>query len=157
MKKIKLFILSLVCLASVQAQKDELQYIKEILKKEKKELVREYMAFNDAEAAKFWPLYETYQAEKAAISKDRIGVIRDYANQFKTLDDAQANNLANRLLDNNLKGAKLDKKWYKRFSKAVSPLKAAQYMQMEQYFQTLIRSEVQEAIPFIGEIERRKG
>ena len=157
MKKIQLIVLALFCIASVQAQKDELQYIKEILKKEKKELVREYMGFTDAEAAKFWPLYETYQVEKAAISKDRIGVIQDYANQFKSLDDAQANNLANRLLDNNLKGAKLDKKWYKRFSKAVSPLKAAQYMQMEQYFQTLIRSEVQEAIPFIGEIERKKG
>ena len=31
-----------------------------------------------------------------------------------------------------------------------------QYMQLENYLQTAIRHEVQEAIPFIGELERKR-
>jgi hypothetical protein len=51
----------------------------------------------------------------------------------------------------------LQKKYYKKLKKTVGATKAAQFLQMETYFQTMIRAEVQDAIPLIWEIERKRG
>jgi hypothetical protein len=40
--------------------------------------------------------------------------------------------------------------------KKVGGLEAAKFIQLETYLQTAIRSELQEAIPLIGEIDRSK-
>jgi hypothetical protein len=40
-------------------------------------------------------------------------------------------------------------------AKALSPLKAAQFVQAEMYFENLIRLEIAEEIPFIGEFDKK--
>jgi lysophospholipase L1-like esterase len=139
-----------------QFSTDEIQYIRDVLKKEKKDLVTQYMALNDAEAQKFWPLYDEFQAKKGDLGKERIQIIKDYADRFNTMTNDQASDIVKRIFKNDKANTALQEKYFKKFAKTVSPLKAAQYLQLEYYFQTLIRSEIQDAIPFIGEIERSK-
>lgn len=136
---------------------DEISYIRDALKAEKKDLVKEYMALSDEEAAKFWPLYDEFQAQRAGLTKERLQLIKDYGAQYKMLTDDQAKSLVKRAIKNDKANLKLKEKYFKKISKKISPLKAAQYIQMEDYFQTLVRYEIQDAIPFIGEIERKKG
>lgn len=160
MKKILFSLFALMAFTFLQAQvvsDDELQYIKDALKSEKKDLVKEYMGLNDAEASKFWPLYDEYQNQRGGLGRERLQIIRDYASQYAQLTDDQAKGLVKRIFKNDKANTKLQQKYFKKISKAVSPLKAAQYLQLESYFQTLVRYEVQDAIPFIGEIERKKG
>jgi hypothetical protein len=138
-----------------QAQpKDEWTLFKEAFHKEKKELVTEYMKLTPDQATKFWPLYDEYNQAKGAIGKERLGIIDDYATHLSTLTDDQANDLAKRLFKNDKSLASLDEKYFKKLSKSIGGVKAAQYLQMEQYFTTTIRSAIQEEIPFIGEIDR---
>jgi hypothetical protein len=159
----KLLSLISVCLliagsSMAQAQpKDEWTLFKEAFHKEKKELVNEYMKLSTDQASKFWPLYEEYNQAKGAIGKERLGVIDDYATHLSTLTDEQANDLASRLFKNDKALTSLDQKYFKKLSKAIGGVKAAQYLQMEQYFTTTIRSAIQEEIPFIGEIDRASG
>ena len=144
--------------AMAQAQpKDEWTLFKEAFHKEKKDLVNEYMKLSPDQAAKFWPLYEEYNQAKGAIGKDRLGIIDDYAQHLSTLTDEQANDLAKRLFKNDKALNSLDQKYFKKLSKAIGGVKAAQYLQMEQYFTTTVRSAIQEEIPFIGEIDRASG
>ncbi|MGL6266596.1 MAG: hypothetical protein ACRC2O_01680 [Chitinophagaceae bacterium] len=160
MKKLVLFFIAVSSFVFTQAQADiddELKMIKEFLKSEKKDLVKEYMKLDEAQSAKFWPLYEQYQAAKGKNGQDRIQIIKDYGSQYPTMTDNQASSLVKRTLNNDKAYTKLQGKYFKKFSKAVSPIKAAQFMQLEDYFRTMIRSEVQDAIPFIGEIDRKKG
>jgi len=159
MKKLLLLasVLFLVGTTAMAQPKDEWQVFKETFHKEKKDIVNEYMKLSPDQAAKFWPLYEEYNVTRGQIAKDRVGVIGDYAGQLSTLTDAQADDLAKRLFKNDKNLAKLDEKYYKKFSKAVGGVKAAQYLQMEQYFTTSVRSAIQENIPFIGEIDRATG
>ena len=160
MKKLVLFFMTITCFVFTQAQvaiDDELKMIKDYLKSEKRDLVKEYMKLDEAQSAKFWPLYDEFQGAKGKNGQDRIQIIKDYGSQYPTMTDAQASSLVKRTLSNDKAYTKLQEKYFKKFSKAVSPIKAAQFMQLEDYFRTMIRSEVQEAIPFIGEIERKKG
>jgi hypothetical protein len=154
------FILSFIAAAgAIQAQEfntDEVAYIKDALKAEKKDIVKEYMALTEPEAAKFWPLYDEFQNQRFSIARERLQIIKDYSSQYKMLTNDQAKSLVKRALKNDKANLKLKQKYFKRISKKVSPLKAAQYIQMEDYFQTLVRYEAQDAIPFIGDIERRK-
>lgn len=160
MKKILFSVLSLLAFSILQAQvpsDDELKYIKDAFKSEKKDLVKEYMGLNDTEASKFWPLYEEFQNQRRGLAQERLQIIRDYASQYAQLTDNQAKGLVKRVLKNDKALNKLQQKYFRKISKSVSPLKAAQYLQLESYFQTLVRYEVQDAIPFIGEIERKRG
>ena len=160
MKKLVLFFMTIACFTFTQAQTgidDELKMIKDYLKSEKRDLVKEYMKLDEGQSAKFWPMYDEFQGAKGKNGQDRIQIIKDYGSQYPTMTDAQASSLVKRTLSNDKAYTKLQEKYFKKFSKAVSPIKAAQFMQLEDYFRTMIRSEVQEAIPFIGEIERKKG
>jgi hypothetical protein len=160
MKKIVLLFFTISTFLFTQAQNindDELKMIRDYLKTEKKDLVKEYMKLDEAQSAKFWPLYDEYMVKRSEIGKDRVQLIKDYGAQYPTMTDDQASNLVKRALNNDKAYTSLQEKYFKKFSKAVSPIKAAQFMQLEDYFRTLIRSEVQDEIPFIGEIERKKG
>jgi hypothetical protein len=64
--------------------------------------------------------------------------------------------LASATLNNNIKLEKLYQKYYGKMKKKVGGLEAAKFIQLETYLQTAIRSELQEAIPLIGEIDRSK-
>jgi hypothetical protein len=159
MKKLMLFV-SIAFFASSSAfaqAKDEWQIFKDTFHKEKKEIVNEYMKLSPDQAAKFWPLYEEYNQSRGVIGKGRLEIIDDYAGQLSTLSDSQADDLAKRLFKNDEALLDLDKKYYSKISKAIGGVKAAQYLQMEQYFATNIKSTIQENIPFIGEIERASG
>lgn len=160
MKKLVLFFIAFSSIVYAQAQvgmDDELKMIKEYLKSEKKDLVKEYMKLDETQSAKFWPMYDEFQDARRSLSQERLQIINDYATQFSGMNDDQASKLVKRIFKNDKAYTKLQEKYFKKFSKTVSPLKAAQYLQLEEYFRTMIRSEIQDAIPFIGEIERKKG
>lgn len=150
------FVLGVQFLSAQDVSTDEVQYIRQALKSEKKDLVKQYMSLSAAEDAKFWPLYDEFQNQRAGIAQERLQIIKDYSAQYQNLNDDQAKSLAKRTLSNDKANLKLKEKYYKKFSKAMGSLKAAQYLQMEDYFQTLVRYEIQDAIPFIGEIERKR-
>jgi len=42
------------------------------------------MPLTDAEAQKFWPVYEQYNAEKLKINDDKLLVIKDYAANLRS-------------------------------------------------------------------------
>jgi hypothetical protein len=155
----KLFCLIVFALAAFGASAqttDELAQIRQILGKEKKELIREFMSLNETDAAKFWPVYDEYSEKRKALADDRIQILKSYADQYAGMTDDQSKALGKRYFKNESSILKLQEKYYNKMSKSVSPLKAMQFMQAEIYIQTTLRSELQDAIPFIGEFEKTK-
>ena len=83
-------------------------------------------------------------------------IISDYATNYATLDDAKADAIAKASLVNNLAYEKLYAKYYGKSKKVIGALNAAKFIQLETALHTVIREETQNAIPFIGEIDRTK-
>jgi hypothetical protein len=157
MKKIFCFIVFALAGFGAMAQtQDELAQVRQILGKEKKDLIKQFMSLNEADAAKFWPLYDEYSEKRKALADDRIDIIKDYADQYVGMTDDQSKALGKRYFKNESAILKLQQKYYNKMSKSVSPLKAMQFMQAENYIQTTLRSALQDAIPFIGEFEKSK-
>jgi hypothetical protein len=157
MKKV-IFFLFAICtgFASMAQSNDELAMLRDMFGKEKKDIIDQFLDLSAADSAKFWPLYNEYSAKRKALGDDRIAIIKDYADKYSTLTNEDAKKLGDRLFKNEGDILKLQKTYYDKMSKAVSALKATQFMQTEIYLQTQLRAVIQDEIPFIGELDKTK-
>ena len=135
---------------------EELQLIRDQWGVDKKQLIMQYMNFTDAESKKFWPIYDAYMKEHRALMDSRIKMIKDYAANYEKLTNTKATELTNKVLDNDMAQSRLLKTYYTKFSTAVTPLRASQYLQVEYYLNTTIKSMIQDEIPFVGEMQKSK-
>jgi hypothetical protein len=158
MKKILAFAIAAIITSGVYAQsnKEDVDMIQAMYGKAKKDLVIEYMKFNDTEKTAFWPVYDAFENERKTLGRERIAILSDYAQHYSTLDDVKAADLGKRAIDNNIALEKLNQKYFPKFTTAVGALKAAKYMQLELYMQTAVKSELQDQIPFIDELNKTK-
>ncbi|HRI19504.1 MAG TPA: hypothetical protein PLA68_01060 [Panacibacter sp.] len=158
MKKLFVIVLLAVstCSFAQNSMKDDIDIIQSLYGKNKKDLVNEFMKLPETQAAAFWKIYDAYETERKELGKKKIQLINDYAANYETLTDEKADELAKASLKNNMGYEKLYSKYYGKIKKVTGAVNAAKFIQLETYIQTAIRSEVQDAIPFIGEIDRKK-
>lgn len=154
----KLFLLLLVGVtSSVFAQstdKEDLEIIQGIYGKSKKELVQSYMTIPEFQTAGFWKIYDEFETERKALGTAKVKIINDYARNYASLTDDAADKIAKAGLKNNMDYQKLFSKYYDKYKKVVGAVNAAKIIQFENYMQTTVQAEIQNSIPFIGEIER---
>lgn len=152
----------MVLFGHVQAQSSQASYpeeteiIQNLWGMEKRAIIEEYMDFSESEVQLFWPVYDEYADKRKKLAADRIAILQDYVSNYDNLTNEKAEELTEKIFKNNSQLDKLQMKYYKAMKKAVSPIRASQFMQLEGYLQTIIRYEIQDALPFIGELEQRK-
>ncbi len=159
MKKSILILIAAIASFSSYAQssyKEDLEVVQSIYGKSKSELVKQYMNLSDAQAAAFSKIYDDYEAKRKALGQTKFQLINNYAANYETLTDAKADELAKNTLKNHIDYEKLYTKTYNQAKKAIGAINAAKFIQLEVYLQTIIRSEILEAIPFIGELDKNK-
>lgn len=135
---------------------DDLAMIQSAWGKDKRTLVYSYMTLNDTQTKAFTPLYEAYEKQRRALAKERIEILKVYAARYNTLEDHLAAALATRTLDNDAKYTTLYKSTLKKLTPAIGGQNAAKFLQLEIYLQTSIRIQIQDQIPFIGELEKHR-
>ena len=156
MKKLFLF-LAIIASASIFAQStDDVILVQSLYGKSKGDIIKDYLNLAEPQATAFQAVYDNYEAERKALGQKKMQIINDYAINYDKITDEKADELAKNNLKNNVDFEKLLSKAYGKAKKAVGPINAAKFIQLEQYFQTTIRSAVQDEIPFIGELENTK-
>ncbi len=142
--------------AFAQIQKEDLAIIQSKFQKTKTDLVKANIRMSDAQGKVFWPLYETYETKRLALSNQRAAIINDYLTGYKTLTGQEASALANRTFANDKSFTDLQKSYFKKFADAIGGVNAAKFYQLENYLQEIVRLQVQDNIPFIGELDKEK-
>ena len=139
---------------SLKAQSsDDVGIIQSLWGMEKRAMVEEYMDLSPTEAPGFWVQYEAYEEARKALGRERIGLISEYVDNFGSLTNGKAAELVNGAAANNIALQKLLQKTFKKMSKVISPVKAAQFVQLENYLSNMILLSIQDELPFIGELE----
>ena len=158
MKKMILIAICIVFAVASKAQSntDEIALMQSAFGMTKQEMVKDFMKLSDTESAKFWTLYDEYEAARKEMGKKRIANIEDYANNYDKLSNEKATELMNKSFAIQSEFAKLQQKTFKKMSKEVSPLRAAQFTQLESFIENSIRTEILDAIPLIGEFDKKK-
>ena len=101
------------------------------------------------EAEKFWPIYRNYEKEMAALADRRLDLLRDFFTHYADgqLTDKAAADLAKRWLRNLKDRTALWKKYNRQISKAVSPVRGAQFLQLEHEIALFIDLSTSSEIP----------
>lgn len=133
-----------------QSALTEVKIIQEALGLEKKVAVANFMELGE-DAKGFWKIYEEYEAERKELGIERIEVIADYAKSYPNISDDEILALFKRTKAFKKSFAKLQKTYFNRMRKEVGTSKAAQFCQLESYFNAMIQAEIYSQIPFIGE------
>lgn len=158
MKKLFLVLILAVSANSIaqSVAKEDVEIIQSVYGKSKADLVKNYMGLSGAQATEFYTVYDQYEAERKILGEKKIQIINDYANNYSNLTDEKADELAQANLKNNMDFDKLHSKYYSKCKKVIGAKNAAKFMQLEIYLQTTIISEIQNSIPFIGEMDTLK-
>jgi hypothetical protein len=119
----------------------------------KKETINEVMKLNDAEAQKFWPIYEDYETKLNAFSDRRLKFANDFtiAQSATTFDPDQAKELTKRWLKMQHERINLWETYAGKLSRAVSPVRAAQFLQIENEIATVLDLNVLSNAPLVGQ------
>jgi len=126
-----------------------IELLKSDVKAEKKAIITEVMAFDQKQSEAFWPIYREYEFELDKLSDKRIANIKDFAANYDSLTDANADRLIKSSFDFQEDRLSLNKKYYKKFAEALSPTVAAKYMQLEHEIQLIIDLKISSSLPLV--------
>ena len=130
---------------------DEITVIQCAFGMDKKQIVEGYMDLPESVAPSFWSVYQSYEAERTMIARERMNIINDFLTGYEAIGEKEADILAKRTLKNDLELSKLHSAYYKKFKKTTSALDAAKFMQIDTYIHNTIRNAMQQELPFIDQ------
>jgi hypothetical protein len=119
------------------------------LKKQRVKVVGDAMEFSGDEAAAFWPIYKEYEAEFTKQGDARLAMIKDYAETASTMTDEKATELAMRALDLEAERTTLKRSYFEKIAKAMSPIVAARFIQVENQLEALIDLQIAAQVPLV--------
>jgi hypothetical protein len=127
----------------------DISMLRKDIRSEKKQIIAANVPLTDTEAQKFWPVYDQFTAELVQINNDKYALIKEYAQSYGSMTDAQANDWAQRLLKLDVNVTELRLKYWPNFRKLLPPKKAALYEQVERRAQMLIDVQLASQIPLL--------
>jgi hypothetical protein len=131
------------------ASETDIKLLREDIRSERKRLVAANMPLTDTEATKFWPIYDQYAAEVTKLGDTRVALIKEYAQSYDTMTDAQANDLMSRSAAIDQQFSALLLKYVPIFERVISSKKTAKWYQIDRRLDLLINLELAASIPMV--------
>ena len=150
MKKTILTLCAIFFCVFAFAQATETELVRSAFKLEKKATVAEFLQLSDADATKFWPIYEKYEQERSAIGTRRIQLIENYVAKYESMDDASADALVKESSSIQKKEVALREKYYEIVKKNVSTSVASRFYQVEDVIGVTIRMKLFGELPMLN-------
>ena len=106
----------------------------------KEVMIRSAMDLSSKQASAFWPIYQDYEREQSKLASCRTEVVEKYGNDYLTMSNEQANAMANRIFDCDLRVVILKKKYFKKFNKVLPAYTVVKFFQVEHRIDLLERA-----------------
>jgi hypothetical protein len=123
--------------------------VRQAVRADKRGLVEKNLQLTEAEAKKFWPLYESFQKDLDRVQKRKNRVVLDYVNTESSMTDASAKKLASEFMAASAEEQRVSQAHMKKLSGVLSPRKAVRYMQIENKIRTLNEYDTAAQVPLV--------
>jgi Spy/CpxP family protein refolding chaperone len=130
----------------VSLNADEQVLIKQI-QADRRVLYADNLGLTEAESAKFWPIYDEYEAKRQKLEERYVAMVNDFANKYDSLTDAQAEKILQERMEIERKQLELKEEYTKKFAKVLPGKKALRYAQIESRITNLLRRNLYSVIP----------
>ncbi|HEY2361558.1 MAG TPA: hypothetical protein VGK36_10605 [Candidatus Angelobacter sp.] len=127
----------------------DVEMLRANLRANRKELMARNMTLTADEATKFWPVFDQYRKEAIKPNDERWALIKEYAANYNTMTDAQAQDYMKRaeVVDQQLLALRL--KYVPVFEKVVSAKKTALWYQIDRHIDLMINLQLSSMIPMV--------
>jgi hypothetical protein len=150
----KIIVAMAICLIAFPAfaqevTKNTMDSVRDALKAQKRAFIAVNMQLTDAEDAKFWPVYDSYQKDMETMNQKIGDLILDYAKNYETLTDSKADELLKKNLSLEKETLQLKTSYLPKFSAVLPAKKVARYYQLENKIQAVKRYDLADKIPLV--------
>ncbi|MGA7872731.1 MAG: hypothetical protein WCA22_17720 [Candidatus Binatus sp.] len=99
------------------------------------------------EAARFWPVYDAYEARMDSIEDRHVRELKEFAAKYKNFTDADAKKKLDEVMA--IQQARLDvqREFVPKFLAAVSQVKVTRFYQIDNKIQALIQCDIAQLVP----------
>src|SRR5271167_4262015 len=127
----------------------DVEMLRANLRAHRKEIMAQNMTLTADEATKFWPIFDQYRKEAIKPNDARWALIKDYAANYDTMTDAQAQDYMKRSTDVDQQLLALRMKYVPVFEKVISAKKTALCYQIDRRIDLLINLQLSAIIPMV--------
>jgi Spy/CpxP family protein refolding chaperone len=127
----------------------DLEALRAELRSSKKQVTAATLTLTDAEATRFWPVYDQYARELTAIKNGQYQLIAEYVNTYGKYDDKRATDFITRWLAQDVKTTTLRAKYVPIIGKALPGLKAATFFQIDRRISMAIDLKAASLLPIL--------
>ena len=110
---------------------DFIELLRKDIRSQKKQIIAENMDLSDAEAEKFWPVYDQYAAELSRIYDTKIALLNEYAENYTSMTGEQAENYIRKRAEVEQSIMQLRLKYMPAFRKVLSGRETALFYQLD--------------------------
>jgi hypothetical protein len=126
-----------------------IQLMRQDIRSERKKVVAANMPLTDTEATKFWLVYDRYVAETIKVNDVRYAFLKDYAKNYNTATEEQADSFIKRWLALDQDNIQLRLKYIPEFEKVISQKKTAMFFQIDRRVGMMIELQLASQVPLI--------
>jgi hypothetical protein len=127
----------------------EIDLLRKDLRSKKKQLIAANMKLSDAEAEKFWPVYDQYTADLVRINDTKYGLIKQYLQTYTTMTDAEADAYMKKWTGVDDSVVQLRQKYVPTFRKVLSARNTLLFFQLDRRVSLMIDLQLASQIPLI--------
>lgn len=127
----------------------DLDLLRKDIRSQRKQLIAANLNLTDAEATKFWPVYDQYVSELIVINDKKFGLIQEYADNLGKLTNEQSLSFIRRWLDADIEIAQLRQKYVPIVSQALDGKKSATFFQLDRRIAMMIELQLSSQMPLV--------
>lgn len=132
-----------------QVNEANIQLMRQDIRSERKKVVAANMPLTETEATKFWPVYDRYVAETIKVNDVRFDLLKEYAKNYNTATDEQADSFIKRWLTLDQDNTQLRLKYIPEFEKVISHKKTAMFFQIDRRVSMMIELQLASQVPLV--------
>jgi len=132
----------------------DIKLLRQDLRSKRKQLITANLKLSEAEAAKFWPVYEQYLTELIAINDKKFALIQDYADNWGKLSDEQSLLFIRQWADFDIATSQLRQKYVPIVAKVLDGRKTATFIQLDRRIAMMLELQVASQMPLVADQDR---
>ena len=127
----------------------QVQMIRSLTEAQRQATMAANVVLTEEEGAKFWPLYEKYQAEQNTMVDAQLKGVKDYVDNYNKLDDAKAMAFIEVQMKRDEAMVALRRKWLSEFQKIVPTTTAVRVIQIDRRLSQALQVVLSSQLPLV--------
>ncbi len=127
----------------------DVQLLRSDIRSAKKQIIAENMKLTDAQAEKFWSVYDAYTQETTKLGDASYALVKEYAQNYGNMTDAQADSLVDKMATLDVQTATLRQEWIPKFRKVLTGKQTALFFQLDRRVNLLLDLQFAANIPLV--------